>query len=185
MDNETKSIIRQINSVCRRATTLQTDIHNVAVRCMEHAEKHGDVSLMYKLFWGLPSGQRRKALLVWVEAFSPISINATDPNHKCGLLKEGVNKNYRPFNIEGAKATPYFEYSNEEVKFVAAGDILGRLWGLKKSAETANEEGRFVGDFELTMAKLTTAIGSLDMSEAELDNLKKEGRELKELARAA
>ena len=73
--------------------------------CLAHAEEHGDATLVQRLYNELPNGQRREALLEWVNAYSPVRV--TQKGQKVGMLKETSPK-FVPFNLTDAEANPYW-----------------------------------------------------------------------------
>ena len=79
MRNKTE-ILKSIKSINARSAKLQRDIHAVAVECLQHAEAHGDATLMKSLYLALPTGQRREALLVWCNTYSPLRVTQQGQN---------------------------------------------------------------------------------------------------------
>lgn len=92
-----------------RVTVLQLDlaIHNNALQCMMHAEKHGDTSLMRRLLVEIidaKTGYRRQGLINWMRKFSPMELSVDNINLS-GTLENGAR---RPFRIEEAHNTPFW-----------------------------------------------------------------------------
>lgn len=67
-----KSIETAIEVIRAKGKEYQADLHSVAVQCLMHFEKHGDLSLANTLTNGaLPKSIRRAALVYWFAANSP------------------------------------------------------------------------------------------------------------------
>ena len=95
-DNIRKSLVR-----------LDQAIHQNAVQCLMHAEKHGDTSLFRRLLVDIvdaKSGYRRQGIIAWMREFSPMELNG-DVITLTGTFN-GLRK---PFLIEAANATPFTE----------------------------------------------------------------------------
>ena len=141
MRNKTE-ILKSIKSINARSAKLQRDIHAVAVECLQHAEAHGDATLMKSLYLALPTGQRREALLVWCNTYSPLRV--TQQGQNCGLLKKDSPK-YVPFDIEAANANPYYALSERSIGFKASPldmeKILRKAWAKAIEVEILTERG--------------------------------------------
>lgn len=88
-------------------TKLDMSIHNNAVQCMLHAEKHGDTSLMRRLLVEIvdaKSGYRRQGLIGWMRKWSPMELKGDTIN----LQGLDANGNKRVFNVAEANANPFF-----------------------------------------------------------------------------
>lgn len=135
-------ILKSIKSINSRSAKLQRDIHAVAVECLQHAEAHGDATLMKTLYLALPTGQRREALLVWCNTYSPLRV--TQQGQNCGLLKKDSPK-YVPFDIESANANPYYDLNERSIGFKAAPldmeKILRKAWSKAIEVEILTERG--------------------------------------------
>lgn len=141
MRNKTE-ILKSIKSINSRSAKLQRDIHAVAVECLQHAEAHGDATLMKTLYLALPTGQRREALLVWCNTYSPLRV--TQQGQNCGLLKKDSPK-YVPFDIESANANPYYDLNERSIGFKASPldmeKILRKAWAKAIEVEILTERG--------------------------------------------
>lgn len=86
---------------------LDAAIHENAVQCLLHAEKHGDTSLMRRLLVEIvdaKSGYRRQGIIAWMREFSPMELKG-DVIQLTGT----INGERRPFRVEEANATPFTE----------------------------------------------------------------------------
>lgn len=145
--DRSKAIKTSTQSIKRRVENLAQDIHETAVACLMMAEEHGNAQPMARLVAALGKKHRAQSLRIWVEKFSPIFIDTKDAN-RCGLLKEGKHKNYKPFDIEGAMAEPFWETAPEQPAYYGMSDVFGSVFGIEKKLEKFIEEGTFVGDIE-------------------------------------
>ncbi len=118
-------------------TSLDKAIHDNAVQCLMHAEKHGDTSLMRRLLIdildGKNTGYRVQGLINWMRKFSPMELKGKDINLS-GLMTaagiEGLAKQFpdadraifgevgakRPFLIEQANATFFWSDKDNDEK---------------------------------------------------------------------
>lgn len=85
---------------------LDMNVHNNAVQCLMHADKHGDTSLMRRLVIEVVSkdtGYRQQGLIAWMRAFSPMEL-VGDVINLSGVDDKG---NKRLFKIAEANETPF------------------------------------------------------------------------------
>jgi len=125
-------VSKQIESIARRAKKLDHDIHVVAVSCLHHANKHGDVTLMQKLIESLGKSQRRNAVIAWACAYGKFEVNETGKN--VVYLKTNAT------DLEGASNESPWDYMPEP-KFQPF-DLGAELAKLVKKAQKASEDSR-------------------------------------------
>ena len=101
-----RTIDKNIKSITTSAVKLNTLIHATAVAIIAHAAAHGDCTRALKLVQAMPKSHRRGLLINWFGQYSPIGMNVT--GGKVGLHKP-ESKLFRPFDVEGAKANPFYE----------------------------------------------------------------------------
>ena len=106
----TKQVNGLITKVKNMGKKYDQLVHDTGVQCLLHAQEHGDVRLMMRLIEALGKGYRAKGLQVWVEKYSPLAFNG---DGKIGIRKEDT-KNYVPFNVEEADATPFWTMPEAE-----------------------------------------------------------------------
>lgn len=85
---------------------LDMAIHENAVQCLMHAEKHGDTSLFRRLLVEIvdaKSGYRRQGLIAWMRSYSPMELKG-DTINLSGTFPNGEK---RPFRIEEADKNPF------------------------------------------------------------------------------
>lgn len=120
-------------------------IHEAAVQCLAHAEKHGDTTLLDRLVKGLGRSIRVEGLRVGVAKYSPVRWNG---DGKVGALKAGA-KGYVPYDVAGFEANPFWtlgEADERTAKPLNIDAVLKVIHGLKGRVEKAVKEGKFEGD---------------------------------------
>jgi hypothetical protein len=127
-----RALLALITRIGTSANKLQTMIHDAAIGCLQHAETYGDAVPMQKLYLVLPKSQRREALLDWVTVNSPIRI--TQGGAVVGLLKAD-EKGYVPFNVDGARAVPFWEKDERAMKPMGESDFEKQIVQKLKSIE--------------------------------------------------
>jgi hypothetical protein len=156
-----KQILGYIKTIGVQSTKLQARIHEVACMCLAHAEQHGDATLAQALYNELPNGQRREAVLEWIHLYSPVRIR--QKGEKVGILKD-TNKDYRPFDMEGAEANPYWTQDERSMfKLDAAtldfdtivrAALIGKIKKIDQAIEKdADPDNPYTLDFDPVAAK--------------------------------
>lgn len=87
--------------------SLDGSVHDNAVQCLMHAEKHGDTSLMRRLLVetiGGKNGYRTQGLVAWMRTHSPMMLKG-DTINLSGTDDKG---NKKPWLIEAAARTPFW-----------------------------------------------------------------------------
>lgn len=128
---ETKAIELAIKSIQSRGSKLQKDIHICAVSCLNHIEKHGDITLLNRLVAALPGGWRANAIKAWAEEFGKVNWDNTQKAFTFDKAKKS--------NIEGAIAVSPEEFKPEaEYKPLDLAEAIKAL--LKKAQERVGSE---------------------------------------------
>lgn len=143
-----KAIDTAIKSINTRGKSLQRDIHVAAVSCLNHADKHGDVTLAQKLVDAVPTLARKNALRDWFIAHGKFSYDATEK--VLTFNKKGTTQ------LEQAIAMPFWEFK-QEAAYVPF-DIQAAILTLVKRAEKAVNNGDNVD--KKTLAALTALTGT-------------------------
>lgn len=131
-------IRNDIKTVITTAGQLQTRIHELSLECIEHAQEHGDVTLIDFLVKELPKGQRVEALKLWVETFTPIRWNGKD---EVGMLKAEA-KTFTPFAIEKAASEPYYKLTKETIpRELSLEALMNIVNGFTKRIDKAEQDG--------------------------------------------
>lgn len=130
-----KRLNTAIKAYAKKAATLDTALHTLAVDCLKHAEAYGDARPLDSLCRHMGKSQRVKGLMVWAETFSPVRWNG---DKKVGLAKAtkpngDENKSYCPFDVPKAEATPFWtmeaasERTAKPLTFEALVNMVKRL----------------------------------------------------------
>lgn len=110
-----KALDAGIASISKRAKALDADIHKYGVQALLHAETHNDPRKLDNLLKALGKAHRAEAFKLWVSAFSPIVWNGDGAigMHKEKNKKGEANAKYVPFNVLGADAIPFWDFTVE------------------------------------------------------------------------
>jgi hypothetical protein len=85
-------------------------VHETIIGILEHAQKSGDCTRALTLVEAMPKSTKRGAVINTFADYSPIGMNLKE--RKVRFHKPDA-KAYKPFDIKGAKANPWYE--REEV----------------------------------------------------------------------
>ena len=104
-----KDVIKKDQDGIRKSLVkLDQQIHDNAVQCMLHAEKHGDTSLMRRLLMeivGKDTGYRRQGIIGWMRLYSPMEL-VKDVIKLTGVSPTTGEK--RAWDVETAAKTPFW-----------------------------------------------------------------------------
>ena len=155
-----KNIDRNIRTITTNAAKLNMLIHETGIMVLEHAKEHGDCTRALALVKAMPASMRRTMLVLWFETYSPIRIRQA--NDKVGILKPAA-KGYTDWNIEGAKATPFFALAekNPEAKSYSFDDLVKMVERLSKQIEKKIADGEVPEDDVASAQALAITIGGL------------------------
>ena len=111
--------------------TLFNDIHNFAIFAMEHAKLHGDFHYMSVLVDAVRvcKGARHFSLIQWFERYSPASYAET-------RFIKGKGKDDSFWNVDAARAKPYYEKPEAVKKEYTLETLLTILEGVVKKADS-------------------------------------------------
>jgi hypothetical protein len=125
-----------ITSITSRGKKLDKDIQIAALSAMSHhvGAGSGDTTLINRLVTGMPKGSRVNALRDFISVFGAVEYN---PDTKVFDHKKGAT-----FNLEGAMAIMWTEYSPEkqDYKPIADGMVLVKVL-MDKLAKDITEMG--------------------------------------------
>lgn len=128
---EVKQLDLAIKSIQSRGSKLQKDIHICAVSCLNHIDKHGDITLLNRLMSALPGGWRANAIKAWAEEFGKVNWDNTQKAFTYDKAKKS--------NIEGAIAVSPEEFKPEpEYKPMDLAEAIKAL--IKKASERVGSE---------------------------------------------
>lgn len=135
-------------------------VHEIAVACLVHAKDHGDCTFALKLYNAMPKSGKRVALIKWFDRYSPIAVNPKD--NKVGLRKVDA-KAYMPFDIDGARAIPFFDMDkknedNELAALLGVGDFNDKVIKLADYFEGRVKAGKVKDEDKATVLAKVKAI---------------------------
>lgn len=143
-------INKAITSLQTRGKKYEADLHQAAVSCLNHAGKHGDITLAIRLIEAVPSLTRSNALKQWFIAMGRFKWDdegktlAYDKS-KATLLDEALANPFWTFKANEGGAFKPFDF-NEAVNRILA------------QAKKAHEKGQEVPTDKLeALAKLIQA----------------------------
>lgn len=158
---DTATLKSTIASISTDGKTLQDKIHQAAVSCLYHIDKHGDITLALKLVESLinsmpmQSSKRedtRKAITEWFTSFGKLKETST-----MILGKKVVRLAYdktKVTSLEQAIETPFWNFAPaKEEKPKAAFDLTKCIENIIKRAEKAQLAGENVNTDELAALK--------------------------------
>lgn len=122
-----KEINTRIANVKRFTNKWNQYIHETAVMIMEHAvgEGSGDCSRAFNLYNAMGSARRREFLILWFQRYSPIKIQpTTDDKPGKAYFRKEKSKEYNPFNIDAAKANPWYSLAELEKADAKAAKLM-------------------------------------------------------------
>ena len=109
MDATAADVDKFIVSIKNRGAKLDHDIHSAAMACLNHADKHGDTTLMVRLLMALPKSTRRNALGQWAVAFGKFMQN---PDAKALATIPLVYDKTAKTDLAAAQSKPFWDFRN-------------------------------------------------------------------------
>lgn len=140
-----------IKSVLNRAVTWRNDVQAVAVACVNHAQVHGDWTLLRDLIEGITKtdGINKSKLKGWAEQFCHGSFEEDDKGELKLYFDDGHG--VKDIDVEGAAGTNWFEWkparkdtskSLEEIR----ASVFKMLTASLKADKVTEEEGKSLLD---------------------------------------
>jgi len=153
-----RNIDANIALVRTNATALNELIQTTALDILKHAQTHKDCSRAQHLLNAMPRSFRRSILIEWFATFSPIVVKDSDDwNSK---MHKPDSKLYRPFDLEGAAAKPWYEMAEDKPEktydFAALVKMVERLGSvINKKIEDGKVPEADVESAKAIVAKVT------------------------------
>jgi hypothetical protein len=144
-------ILKSIGSIGRASAKLTKDIQTTAVGCIEHAVKHGDVTLADQLVDALGKGLRRASLRAWFETNGPMFIAKGKTTFSFDKERRGQWDGFREADLL-AKA---WEEAKPEPEVVSVFDVSEAFDKFMKRIEKLAGDGEVVVRNRELMAMLT------------------------------
>lgn len=142
-------IAKAIKSIQTRGKTLAKDIHLTGVSCLDHIEKHGDITLLNNLVAALPGGWRKNAVIAWAEYMGKVKF---DTQAKAFVYdKNGVTSLEAAMEVSPEDFKPEPEYKPM--------DLAAMIEAMIKKAEKADADKGDKVDAEL-LAKVKALVAA-------------------------
>jgi hypothetical protein len=129
-------ILKTIGTIGKAATKLTKDIQTCAVGCVEHAVKHGDVTLADQLVDALGKGMRKASLRAWFETNGPMFIAKGKDKFSFDKDRRGTWDGFREADL---LAKPWEEAKPEE-KVVSVFDVSEAFDKFMKRVESMSKD---------------------------------------------
>lgn len=131
---EIKVLNKKIDALGKRNASVRDDIQALGLVCLEHVEKHGDVTPLNRLYNVLIKTQYQ-AFAEWAFSFGKVSKNLDKKTKEALPLAYDKTKKT---DIEAATAKPWFDFADDKAKATAkAFDFQAAVMSLIKKAAAA------------------------------------------------
>jgi hypothetical protein len=135
---EKAQVLKNIGSIGRASAKLTKDIQATAVGCVEHAVKHGDVTLADQLVDALGKGLRKASLRAWFEKNAPMFIAKGKDKFSFDPTRKGTWDQDREDTL---MALPWEEAKPEE-KIVSIFDVSESFDKFMKRVESMSKDAQ-------------------------------------------
>lgn len=135
---EKAQVLKNIGSIGRASAKLTKDIQATAVGCVEHAVKHGDVTLADQLVDALGKGLRKASLRAWFEKNAPMFIAKGKDKFSFDPTRKGTWDQEREDTL---LALPWEEAKPEE-KIVSVFDVSESFDKFMKRVESMSKDAQ-------------------------------------------
>ena len=135
---EKAQVLKNIGSIGRASAKLTKDIQTTAVGCVEHAVKHGDVTLADQLVDALGKGLRKASLRAWFEKNAPMFIAKGKDKFSFDPTRKGEWNQDREDTL---LALPWEEAKPEE-KIVSIFDVSESFDKFMKRVESMSKDAQ-------------------------------------------
>jgi hypothetical protein len=135
---EKAQVLKNIGSIGRASAKLTKDIQATAVGCVEHAVKHGDVTLADQLVDALGKGLRKASLRAWFEKNAPMFIAKGKDKFSFDPTRKGEWNQDREDTL---MALPWEEAKPEE-KIVSIFDVSESFDKFMKRVESMSKDAQ-------------------------------------------
>lgn len=158
-----KKIDANIQTITSDTGKLNELIHITGVMIMEHAKEHGDTSRALVLAKKMPRSFRGELLIQWLHTYSPIRVIVKNDKH--GLSKKTA-KTYVPWDIEGAKANPFYtlEGGGSTRAPMDFTKVCQQVTNLAEQLEKKSDNGKIEDNACDAAKQIATMLKSLDFS---------------------
>ena len=154
------SLKTRVNASLKSARLSSEKIHVLLCDLADHAQEHGDTTLLATLINGMATGTgyRATAMITWIAAFSPLDARR-DENKQVVFGKPKKIENRRPWLINDARNVPFWEFTVE--KEVKPFDAIKALNAISKREDKVIE-----GEIEAVTHTLAEFDAAVDAARA-------------------
>ena len=135
---EKAQVLKNIGSIGRASAKLTKDIQATAVGCVEHAVKHGDVTLADQLVDAIGKGLRKASLRAWFEKNAPMFIAKGKDKFSFDPTRKGTWDQDREDTL---MALPWEEAKPEE-KVISIFDVSESFDKFMKRVESMSKDAQ-------------------------------------------
>jgi hypothetical protein len=154
---DSKLFAKACESIQSRGKVLDADIQHAALSAINHAEKHGDIGFVNRLYLAMPQGSRKAALTDWLISFGKVSANAGEGKKEMPFLFDREKHT----NMVEAAANPWFTFKLDKAPDETF-DIIVALRHIIKKAQGKNVD-------VLSLTKVENLVSELAQAELSAD----------------
>lgn len=103
-------LTKAINAWGTKGQKWAQEGHQLALSALQHAAKHGDHTLLNRLYLAMPKGTKSSAMAEWIVAFSHLVPNTDKEAAKTSPF---VVDKAKAVNLPGAHEKPWFDFRPE------------------------------------------------------------------------
>lgn len=158
--SDLKTIDANIVTIRKSGDAFNQLVHETGLLILAHAQAHGDCTRALTIVKAMPASIRRTILVKWISKYSPIRV--VDKNDKVGILREGKDKAFTPYDLEGAASEPWFEMADKtpEKELYDFAALLEMARRLGKTIDKKITDGKVVGEDIDSAKRIVAALSS-------------------------
>lgn len=154
------TLAERIERAIKATHKIGPELHAILVLCIQHAQESADCTPLHRLVCGVHVSAAPAAMKAWAKKFTPITWNGDDQVK----LIPSTNKLFKPFDIDGAMASPYWNEIETVKKPLTLAALMKIVEGMEKRIDKAEKEdliaeGEDVQLMRAFVAKVTAAAG--------------------------
>ena len=131
----------RVARIVRAAGTIDRELHVVLCSILDHTREHGDYTQILPLMNGLPNGQRKQGIVAWVSHFTNKKLALKLDKNKQWTAELSKDRADSDFDIVGAMAITFGEFTAEPVPTTLTVALLVKLLEKKATSTEANKDG--------------------------------------------
>ena len=166
-----KAITKAIESVARRAESVQVDIQTIAVSCLKIIEAHSNTTPLNDLVSKLPQGIRKSALVEWALAHGNVRLldrgNPLDADKIAKGQTFALQRDKLEFNEIEAMANKWWTFKPEK-DLLDTFDLAKFTAQLLKRYNKAQKDGADIAGLEEAQKNLQALLQSVGTLQEQL-----------------